>query len=554
MNRLATFFLTVIAACAHGANPGDEVVVVYNSRMPESKSVADHYAQMRRVPTNQVFGLTLSTNIEMTRQDFADHLQRPLANVFERERFWHIGSELVASTNDLPGRAAWRVQNSRIRYLVLCYGVPVRIAEDPGHHESADENLRPEFRRNGAAVDNELAVLPEIEQRPPLDGPLPNRLYGATNAAFLHPTNGLLIVTRLDGPSAEVARRLVDKALEAETNGLWGRAYFDLRGISDVNYKPGDDMLRAAAEIARRWGFETVVDTNAATFPPEFPMSHIAFYGGWYADKADGPFARPQVEFMPGAFAYHLHSYSAANLRSATANWVGPLLAKGATITLGSVDEPYLGGTPDVAVFLSRFTFNGFDFGEAAYAALSSLSWQTTVVGDPLYRPFAIPPQLRHAKLEKKHSPLIEWSLLNLANVNLAKGTPPSVIADFIGELPETRHSAVLTEKLADLYSFLGKPSSSAEMYATALALNPSPQQKTRLRLALAGKLAALDREADASADLLKLLEENPDYPGKLDIYRKLLAYSQKLQQTDDIARYEEIISRLASPPASAQK
>jgi hypothetical protein len=37
----------------------------------------------------------------------------------------------------------------------------------------------------------------------------------------MHPTNGILLVTRLDGPSASIARGLVDKALEAETNGLW---------------------------------------------------------------------------------------------------------------------------------------------------------------------------------------------------------------------------------------------------------------------------------------------------------------------------------------------
>jgi hypothetical protein len=31
---------------------------------------------------------------------------------------------------------------------------------------------------------------------------------------------------------------------------------------------------------------------------------------------------------------------------------------------------------------------NGYTFGEAAWAAQPVLSWQTTVIGDPLYRPF----------------------------------------------------------------------------------------------------------------------------------------------------------------------
>ncbi len=124
-----------------------------------------------------------------------------------------------------------------------------------------------------------------------------------------------------------------------------------LRNITDPAYKLGDDWIRAAAEICRRAGFETVVDENPGTFPAGFPMSQIALYLGWYDANASGPFAQPTVEFMPGAFAYHLHSYSAGTLRSTSQYWVGPLLAKGATITMGCVAEPYLSGTPDVADF-----------------------------------------------------------------------------------------------------------------------------------------------------------------------------------------------------------
>ena len=46
---------------------GGEVVVIYNSRLPESKAVAEHYALLRQVPDNQVFGFALTTNEEMSR-------------------------------------------------------------------------------------------------------------------------------------------------------------------------------------------------------------------------------------------------------------------------------------------------------------------------------------------------------------------------------------------------------------------------------------------------------------------------------------------------------
>ena len=239
----------------------------------------------------------------------------------------------------------------------------------------------------------------------------------------LNPTNGILLVARLDGPSADIAKGLVDKALAAERDGLWGRAYFDARGLPKTdNYYLGDEWIQEGAEICRELGFETIVDDKPETFPASFPMSQIAIYCGWYDGNVSGPFALPKVEFMPGAFAYHLHSFSADTLRSADRNWCGPLLAKGATCTMGCVYEPYLSGTPNVAAFLARWMANGFTFGEAAWAAQPVLSWQTTVIGDPLYRPFGKSLQLLHAELSARHSPLIEWSYLRLVDLALAHG------------------------------------------------------------------------------------------------------------------------------------
>ena len=549
---LIALLSVAVATRLRGAGPGDEVIVIYNSRMAESKAVAEHYAQLRQVPEKQVVGFRLPTTPDISREEYEDSLQKPLARLLDKEKLWRMGSEILRGTNGQGDRVVWKVRQSRIRYLVLCYGVPIRIPRDPNLKEIVPESMRPEFRRNEASVDTELALLPMADEKPLLTGPAPNPLYAMTNAAAFDPTNGVLMVARLDGPSPEIARGLVDKALQAEKEGLWGRAYFDLRSITDSNYKMGDEWIRSAADICRRLGFETVVDENPATFPAEFPMSQVAIYCGWYDNAVSGPFTRPRVEFVPGAFAYHLHSYSAANLRSATQNWVGPFLAKGATISMGEVDEPYLGGTPEVAVFVARLIFYGMDFGRAAYAAQPVLSWQTTIVGDPLYCPFRTPAQRLHETLLKSHNPQVEWSFLRVANINLANGNRPAVVATFLENLDETRQSAVLKEKLADLYAALGKPSSAVDTYEEALKLDPSPMQRLRLRVSLSEKLAALDRWQAAYDNDLELLKENPDYPNRLAMYRKLLPLAQRLGKSEDIARYEELIKTLTPPPPPA--
>ncbi|MEY2429889.1 MAG: hypothetical protein QOJ40_2774, partial [Verrucomicrobiota bacterium] len=259
-----------------------------------------------------------------------------------------------------------------------------------------------------------------------------------------------------------------------------------------------------------------------------------------------GPFTRPVVEFMPGAFAYHLHSFSAWTIRSATSHWVGPLLAKGATITMGCVDEPYLGGTPEVAVFAARFTFQGFTFGEAACASQAVLSWQTTVIGDPLYRPFGKNPDQLQEELLRRQSPWLEWSYLRLADLNQANGKPVIEIATLLEELQLTKKSAVLSEKLGDLCLAQGKPASAVHAYLQALQSGPSQQQRVRITLAVAEKLIALDRNQEAYQAYQQLLETFPDYADRLGICRKLLPLAQKLHKEADVEKYEAEIKHLS--------
>ncbi len=549
---LAAAFSLLLLAGPPGlraAAPGSQVIVVFNKRMPESKAVADYYAQKRGVPTNQVFGFELSTSEEISRAEFRDSLQRPLAKALDEGKFWRIASRVVPPTNNQAGRVDWLPVESQIRYLALCYGVPLRIAPDPNLKEPAAEQMRPEMRRNEAAVDSELALLPAIEQRLPLSGPLRNPVYAATNAAQLNPTNGVLLVARLDGPTPAIARGLVDKALEAEANGLWGRAYFDIRNTTEPGYKLGDDYIRNSAEICRHLGFETVVDDNPGTFPPGFPLSHVAYYLGWYDAEVSGPFKRPTVEFMPGAFAYHLHSFSAPSLRTADRYWAGPLLAKGATATMGCVFEPYLAGTPDLAVFTSRFLYSAFTFAEAACASQPVLSWQTTVVGDPLYRPAGKNLDFLHDQLMRDQSKLLEWSYLRLVNVNLAAGKPVADCAGLLEQLGLTKESAVLSEKLGDLYASQGKPSSAVHQYELALKLNPSPMQKLRLLLELGDQLPGLDRAADAYTYCQEALKDYADYADNPALYRKLLALAQKLDKKDDVEKFSSLLA--PKPPAT---
>jgi uncharacterized protein (TIGR03790 family) len=531
----------VVAGVGRAAESGDAVVVVYNLRLPESKQVAEHYAKVRKVPAEQVIGLRLPTGETMTRAEFRDDLQGPLWKQLEKRKLFTLRS--VTRGDELSGN----VVASKIRYAVLCYGVPLKIDSDPGLVEELPPGTAAELRRNEAAVDAELALLPLSGQRLRLGGPWMSKFYGVTNTAPLHPTNGVLMVARLDGPTPKIAEELVDRAVQAETDGLWGRAYFDLRGLGEGEYKKGDDWISGAAKQAQRHGYETVIDDKPGVLSAGFPMSQVALYAGWYEFNVAGAWARPEVEVMPGAIAYHLHSFSAATLRSTNQNWVGPLLARGVTATMGCVQEPYLDGTPDVATFFHRMLFSGFTFGEAAYAAQRVLSWQTTVVGDPLYQPFTKPPQQLHEELEKGKSPLVAWSHLRVVNLNLVSGLKPDEIIKYLGGMPMTRQSSVLSEKLGDMLAGEGRTAEAADAYVRALRQPVTPLQRMRLLLELADKQTAADREDQALDTYQEFIKRYPEHPDLLPAYQKALPLADKLGKAELAARFRIEIKRLTS-------
>ena len=552
---VALLAAAVIPTRSPGADPGSEVLVIYNSRLPESKQVAEYYAGRRSVPADQVWGLDLPLSESISRVDFNERLQQPLLRRLEASKLWILSPATNKLSEPRPGGGDFRrVLETRVRYAALCYGVPVRIVKDPSLVEEGQQKLPAQFQRNEAAVDSELANLPRFDIHFPLSGPLPNPHYGATNGgSHLGPTNGLFLVTRLDGPSADIARGLVDKAIEAETNGLWGRAYFDARGLpTNSSYFIGDYWIRGAAEVARRFGFETVLDDQPVTFSAGYPFSQVALYAGWYDQGVTGPFTQTTVEFVPGAFAYHLYSFSAQSIRSAENSWVGTLLTKGATCTMGAVDEPYLGGTPDILTFVSRLTFFGLSFGEAAYAAQNSLSWQTTCIGDPIYRPFGRNLDELQRQLEQRKSPLVEWSHLLLANRNLAGGARPAQVIGYLEGLPPGHQkAAVLTEKLGDLYWSLNKFTDALGMWEVALKRNPSPQQKVRLILNLAERRGVVGPDAKALELYQRFLKEYPDYPDRLRIYQGLLPIAKRMKKNDVIEKCEAEIKRLSPAPAA---
>src|SRR2546428_5882204 len=101
LSMRARWILPILGAVPlAAAEPGSTVIVVYNSAIPESKQVAEYYAEKRQVPKNQVFGFALSKDPKdesMTRSEFINDLQKPLLKQLEANGLFKLAAAPVGS-------------------------------------------------------------------------------------------------------------------------------------------------------------------------------------------------------------------------------------------------------------------------------------------------------------------------------------------------------------------------------------------------------------------------------------------------------------------------
>ncbi len=371
----ATFAVTAAPVLAKDSVYSKSTVVVYNRNFPGSDTVASHYVTLRSIPSANLIALDCPPQEEITRAEYRNTIEVPLQRIFSDpdRKWWEVNQSGTQRS----------LKSNKIHMIVLAHGVPLKIKDS--RPAEASETQAGKLATDAASVDTELALLGQFNERH--EGPTPNPYFRKEVAFGDACLTDLMLVGRLDGPDVATCRRLIDDASDVERVGLWGRAYIDLAQKSNGGFALGENWLKAIISQCDRDGIPAVVDANPGTFPTHYPMSQAALYFGWYITDADGPLNNPDFQFVQGAVACHIHSYSATTLRTKTARWVGPLVHKGAAAALGNVYEPYLEFTTHLDLFFKRL-LDGYTVAEAAYMATPSLSWMTVLVGDPLYRPF----------------------------------------------------------------------------------------------------------------------------------------------------------------------
>lgn len=365
-------------------------VVLVNARWRESVALGEFYAAQRGIPRDNVVALPMPDAETITWREFVDQIWEPLQDELLR-RQWLQGS--ASDARDDIGRRRVTINGHRLAYLVTCRGTPLRIGSDAQVEAAYPRRGPAQFATSRASVDAELTLL--AQPNAPVTGFERNPIFNQRQTAGV--TEEFVVkVARLDGPSDADVRRMISSALDAERQGLIGRYYVDLKGP----HAAGDRWLETTRAQLADLGYFGDVHAGPGRFEAGDRFDAPVWYFGWYTRDVDGPFLAPTFRFPPGAIALHIHSESAASLRTATKFWCGPFIARGATATFGNVFEPYLEFTTRPDLLLARLA-EGATLGDAAYFATPVLGWQTVMLGDPLYRPFKVTLQEQAEQLAK---------------------------------------------------------------------------------------------------------------------------------------------------------
>jgi uncharacterized protein (TIGR03790 family) len=232
--------------------------------------IARYYCEKRQVPSANILALPLGASLSdrISRADYDEKIAQPI-----RQKL---------STDEFAGK---------VRCLLTVYGVPIKVGRRPPlkdqqgtleQLEKLAEQLKnkmeqlqqissPESDAQQKIISRKLARLQwQIdyivgkETEASVDSELSMVLSGSYQLYRWQPNRiktmapywdfKTLMVSRLDGPSWQIAEGLVDKAMIAEKNGLKGIAYLD-SGYSQKNAKPlfvkYDMSLRDLATIIR---------------------------------------------------------------------------------------------------------------------------------------------------------------------------------------------------------------------------------------------------------------------------------------------------------------
>lgn len=337
-----------------------ELLVIANKKNADSIKLAHFYMQQRNIPIKNFLFVDTTTNESCSRESYKTEIENPVRYYFKHHS----------------------IESQAIRCVVLMYGMPLKILPT-GQTDDYKKTDR-------ASVDSEIALVRAPDYS--LEGWILNPFFlhcQKTDALSIGKDN-ILMVCRIDGPTFDIAKRIITDSIEVEKTGLSGKAYLDARwsypsGDPKGAYAAYDYAIHRTAKVLEQANMiEVVVDDKESLFQPGSNLD-TALYCGWYS------LAKYVDAFLwqKGSVGYHIASSECSTLKEPNSQvWCKMMLQEGIAATIGPVFEPYVSAFPVPDIFFGYLVDGYLSLAECYILSTRFLSWQMSLIGDPLYKPF----------------------------------------------------------------------------------------------------------------------------------------------------------------------
>jgi uncharacterized protein (TIGR03790 family) len=329
--------------------PNVHVLVVANSAIVDSETLAQTYMSGRHIPASNLVSVALSAN----------------PNTFSI-----LQTDLQATLFPAVAKAIANLHaaGSRIDFVVMMYGMPYLVSSGSF---------------SGYSVDG---ILTQATGAFPTSGGAFNPYFGST-VPFSSDTYHMVLVTRLDGRSVADVNSLIQLGLAGDNTHPHGEFFFDVDPTKGDGYTVFNTAMQTAQTQLASAGFDAQIDNTIAFVAPPNPLIGYVSWGS--NDAHYSAAAYHALKFTPGGIAETAVSTSASNIRTPGGgqSQIADLIHQGVTGVHGDVTEPFLNAIPDPPSVFASYT-SGRPLGEAFYAGLSEIVWKEIVIGDPLCKPY----------------------------------------------------------------------------------------------------------------------------------------------------------------------
>jgi uncharacterized protein (TIGR03790 family) len=342
----------------------ESILLIYNLNNADSIAIKDYYsspATGRNIKNDMILGLNITTGEVMNRDQYNQEIKN--------------ATEQFILDHDLK---------YRIKYLVLCKGIPLKISST---HGSSYLDL------DYAALDTEMALLFDNDYN--LDGRRNNPYYAKAAGTYFHPfkfkTGGDImayLVTRLAAWETSEVYAMIDRGLNPYSGP---DAYALLDGGTSY------DRMESAATIYQGLGFDYMFENGsifltADTIADPAISDHVIAYTGHGIHHSPSPPGGGMYVYelgftlLNGAIFNTYESFNCTTFDEAGRSghgMVGDWIRIGGTGGIGHVYEPWSDAVGDER-FLYPRQYQKHNLAESCYMACKYLSWTETIVGDPL--------------------------------------------------------------------------------------------------------------------------------------------------------------------------